>query len=610
MLKTKWFLRWPIQIIFFLLTLLYGISLDLPLPFSLLLGVAGWALLYAASTDVSKLNFAQHKPLLMLCGGMTLFFFLILPATALLDTGAIAQWAYPFPIPALLYRAIKLGEKAFRLLLTGALVFSLLLVVVRRLPHIPARTPVQPWTFRFAAPRVLLYALPYLFLELLPLYAYWPGILSTDSFAQWEMIDDLGKLYDWHPVIHTLFEYALTRLWYSPAIIVLFQILVLAFILGLILSFFEAHGIRSAFLFLASVVFSLLPYNMILPMTLWKDVLYADFNVLLVFLLGLVWYTRGQWLHKARNQVLLGIFIGLPFLFRHNGILILALTPVALLFLFRSHWKAILTATGIAVLLVLGLRNGLAFGLLKARPNPDSVLYVVPIQHISAVVAAGGRYTEAQEAVLEKIAPIETWRKAYIPFYADSMTKSWGATKDKQVIEKIDQNLSGLIQIFLDFSIRYPRVVAQSELDLTSLQWRITTQSGYMSYVYDYSLTSINTDGPIIPALFDQPHINSPIRAFMDRYLSTSHQNPILYPLFWKGGVYLFLTLLFLIQLRPQGKDAWILFVPSLANMASLALTMPVQNFRYIYPWVLSTLVIGLFHLVQRPAAEENPHNV
>lgn len=61
-----------------------------------------------------------------------------------------------------------------------------------------------------------LYVLPCIGIWMFYLLAFYPGLMSPDSFAQWSEASSL-KLYDNHPAFHTTFIWLITKIWYSPA---------------------------------------------------------------------------------------------------------------------------------------------------------------------------------------------------------------------------------------------------------------------------------------------------------------------------------------------------------------------------------------------------------
>jgi hypothetical protein len=92
----------------------------------------------------------------------------------------------------------------------------------------------------------LLFALPLFLVCFFYLLIYWPGLMSPDSLDQWNQLST-GIFNDWHPAFHTFFEWALTRLWGSPASIALFQIFAMGSLVGWGLAEFEKMGTPSWF---------------------------------------------------------------------------------------------------------------------------------------------------------------------------------------------------------------------------------------------------------------------------------------------------------------------------------------------------------------------------
>lgn len=538
---------------------------------------------------------------------LALLFCLMIPLSSLIYQGTFFQLSIVNKISIPLLNFLKLLEVLLRISFTYCLAFLATVDLWMFLLEIPITEVKEKQTFPGYYKTMICYMIPFFVIGLLFFYAYYPGVLSADSFYQWNMIDNLSTLDDWHPVAHTLLEYFLTRVWYSPASISIFQLLVQAIIWGVIMSYFEFRGFSRKHLFLFSFLYSILPYNCIYPMILWKDVLYAYSNILLIFLLGLVWVSHGNWLYKVKSPIILGCATALPFLFRHNGIVVVCMVFLGELLLFKSKWKPVLVTLSISCLLLLGIRNGLAFGLLKAEPNPEGTMYVIPIQHINAVIANGGKVSEEQEEVLKNFAPIKIWKSSYNPYWADTMTKPWGVMHDESVESKIDHYKVELIKVFLDYLKRYPLVIAKSELDLMSLQWKLSTTIQYKNTVYDYATVSGGSSkGEEFKYPFIQVNAASFVRKMLDNYLNYTHTEMLLYTIFWKGGIYLFITIFLLFfSFVQHGKNSLLLFIPSIANIISLFLAMPVQNFRYIYPWVISVFVLFWFSVCNDTSCDQ-----
>lgn len=99
--------------------------------------------------------------------------------------------------------------------------------------------------------------------------------------------------------------------------------------------------------------------------------------------------------------------------------------------------------------------------------------------------------------------------------------------------------------------------------------------------------------------MFAQPRLGSPVKQALDAYLNFSTSSPILHSIFWKGGLYLFLTLTMTgVFTLLRSRQFILLAIPTLINCLSLAISIPVQNFRYVYPFMPAAILIVLFGLL------------
>ena len=81
----------------------------------------------------------------------------------------------------------------------------------------------------------------------------------------------------------------------------------------------EEQGVRKVYLWGLSLIFVFLPVNMLLSVTLWKDIAYA---IAFLWLSGVVTRTalsRGEWLRKPLNWIALIFSAFLVSILRQNG---------------------------------------------------------------------------------------------------------------------------------------------------------------------------------------------------------------------------------------------------------------------------------------------------
>ena len=163
-------------------------------------------------------------------------------------------------------------------------------------------------------------------------FAFWPGIMSTDSLKIWRAAQIPGLFLGDHPPLNVfLYEY-LSYFWNNPAVVPLFQNAITSLLAAYIFFKFFRWGLP-LFILIPSfliIVFSIPVglYNTVL----WKDIPYAVLVVFLGFRLADICFQSKYGNVKWNNQEWLVFFLlvlSLPGL-RHNGAVYLIIVPLIL----------------------------------------------------------------------------------------------------------------------------------------------------------------------------------------------------------------------------------------------------------------------------------------
>jgi hypothetical protein len=242
------------------------------------------------------------------------------------------------------------------------------------------------------------------------LLAFWPGILTEDSIEQWTDMTS-GVLRGYHSPLQTSLHWLLTRLWYSPAIIVIAQIAALSAAWAMVAAECAARNAPRWLLAATTLLVAALPANGFLVVTLWKDVPYS---------IALLWITALT-LRLARSR---GRFVGrldVPIMamaltaaatFRHNGLPTVALFLLLLIRAVpaprRPAWHvAALTLAG-----VLAIHFGL-FRVLGVQPYHPAYRDQTILHQIAAAMRTGTAYTQDDFTALGRIMPLANWVHDY-----------------------------------------------------------------------------------------------------------------------------------------------------------------------------------------------------
>ncbi|MGH8934900.1 MAG: hypothetical protein ACRDXD_01295, partial [Acidimicrobiia bacterium] len=161
-------------------------------------------------------------------------------------------------------------------------------------------------------------------LSLFPLLVWWlgwfPGFLSPDSIDQLQQADRFS-FGNFHPAIHTISLWALTRLWDTPGVVTLAQVLAMALVLGMVAGRLARVGVP-AWLAVGSVwLVALLPAVGATTVAVWKDV---PFSIALVWAFGelLLLARQGDaYWDRPANPLRLGGAVAAAWLLRHNALL-------------------------------------------------------------------------------------------------------------------------------------------------------------------------------------------------------------------------------------------------------------------------------------------------
>ncbi|MFI5075764.1 MAG: hypothetical protein ACHQRO_00400, partial [Vicinamibacteria bacterium] len=155
------------------------------------------------------------------------------------------------------------------------------------------------------------------------LLAFWPGILTEDSIEQWTDMTS-GVIRGYHSPLQTILHWLLTRLWLSPAIIVMAQIAALSAAYAMVAAECAARNAPRWLLVATTLLVAALPANGFIVVTLWKDVPYS-IALLTITALTLRLARSGGRFTGRFDVVVMAIALTAAATFRHNGLPTVAL---------------------------------------------------------------------------------------------------------------------------------------------------------------------------------------------------------------------------------------------------------------------------------------------
>jgi hypothetical protein len=439
---------------------------------------------------------------------------------------------------------------------------------------------------RYAGPCLLVWGVYFL--------AFYPGMMSRDSLDQWREVQTF-HFDDWHPAFDSFAYWVLTRIWFSPAIICITQMLVLASVFAYGMVKLEKRGLPKWGLVGLTLFFSLFPVNGFYVNTLFKDVPFA----IAVLLLGLfteeIVASRGVWLATARHAVALAVVLALVWLIRHNGLLTSLVTLGSLAIVYTQYRRQLALITlgcGALVFLV----KGPLYSAIHVDGRPYA-LDILMAHQMSAVLHAGTQPTVQEKEVLEHVLPLAQWKEYYNPFQSDSLVFSKGFNYTYLGTE------AGRRAYIATWASLVPRnlpalLVHQSKV--SELAWRLDHHPDSYTYAV-HPLLDANDQG------LEAKSMLPPAQKLLLRVYWFFHTTGLRRAIIYRPALYIYLSLLCV------GLSCWLLrdrsyllvLVPLLTIVGGIMLTVPAQHVRYLYPcFLLAPFFAGYFvlHLTRRGA--------
>ncbi|RFU66839.1 DUF6020 family protein [Bacillus sp. V59.32b] len=470
--------------------------------------------------------------------------------------------------------------------------------------------------------------------------AYYPGKMTNDSFWQWSMAHGVKPYHSWHPILHTWWIEATTWIYNSPATFIISQIIVVALIVGYSLYILQSLGTPKILVITLSLLYAFYPINGYYMVTMWKDIPFAAFILLITAIFTLIVRTNGKWLDKKSNIVLLILASFITMNLRNNGFLaLLAAFVILIIFMKAIRKKTIFTL--ISILVIHFIFNGVIAKSFHVIENPLNQALAIPSQQIGATYKFNGQFTPELKSYFNQILPEENWKKKYNPYIVNPI-KHDPLYNPKVIDEDFGRylkNWAKLLQLNFDIYVK-------AYLDQTSVLWRFYSPEGYKVYVNsttdieDYPLktrvlfseTSLNkfyynpkesviengytlykseAEGnlPAKDILSYSEYKKSVSKSLINlkseskqenwkKEFDQSFYNLINYKMnyFAKGAIPMVLLLLAVVSscIR-NGKKGLIVFAPALFLLLTVAIALPATDFRYTFSFIFSIPFLILY---------------
>lgn len=411
--------------------------------------------------------------------------------------------------------------------------------------------------------------------------ASYPASLCIDSRTQLLQVFGISPITDAHPAIHTLVLKALINLFGSVVGIAIVQAIFFSLVSAVILTYLYSVGINYHFLMLFAAFISLSVNNGIYITTIWKDVPYSIFILLLTYL----FYRIGKDKNYLNNPIIIVIFslsLGGTRLFRHNGIIIY-FVGIILLLIFTLIYKKMtyIITILLTILVVSGIHGPLykIMGVQEIKGVTENVGSMAPLLHGLVYAGIQEELPEDSKKLLIELMPMEQWKNCYRPYCSNELFMSEIAV-EYQIEEKIAMiGTSNMLKNYLKTFIYSPKNIIFDRLFGIDLLWNVFRDNGYDWRVANdsYEIGVVSND----MSIYRQDNLFTEI---LKPIVQETMNNPFLDAIFWRGGFWtVLLIILFFYVIYKKRTYNLFVFLPCIANIISLCLGMVCQDFRYVY---------------------------
>ena len=421
------------------------------------------------------------------------------------------------------------------------------------------------------------------------LYVYYPGCLTFDSYNQLTQITS-GSFSPGHPLFHTLLEVLLLKIFNSPATIAAFQILCFSFIWFLICKYNNksVKGVGFKILqVLLVIVICINPINSIHSITLWKDILYSYMILLLSFFFQVM--ADKKFILKNSEILALSLLLVVIPNLRHNGLIVLIVsTAVLVLLLFildrkSKNWIKLLITT-ILFFNLFQIPNKL---LIEDTNNLFGV-FTYKTLHLTSAYLHEELFTEEEQKYLGTIIDLDEVFNGYNPYFLDPMGTPFYRR------ESYPENETKLRMLLLEKSIENPKSFFRYLGKSTVVIWKLRLSPDTIG-----TILTLGHDGTDGVKEIRKIHTEETFFAKYNEYINLTLTNKYTGLIFYSAGFYLYLSIglmTLLLLWKRVNKYYLLILLPNLLNMVGLAISIPVQDTRYVYSsFLVGYLVILLF---------------
>lgn len=449
---------------------------------------------------------------------------------------------------------------------------------------------------------IIMYGLPVILSGLFYLLTFYPAIMPFDCLTQWKYAHSIFYSTE-HPVFHSYLIHLITRIWDSPAGVVIFQILSLGLITGYFLFKLRKYSVPSYLLYITSLLTAIIPYTGITLVTLWKDVVFSIALYALMMCSLFIIIENHKFFNSKINTAIMISSLLMVILTRYNGIYT-AVLYIIILLLYCKNLKLqiskIIVITLICNLIILTI---LHFRIITIKQfSTDNQRFEVPFHQIQTVIKYNGKITQNNKIQLGKIVPYYIWENNYYKYVPHSFLYNTEELMEKKADAKI------FLPLYLEILKSNFKIMLKDYIILNSyiLKYEINPEGfNYTQQIF----TSIDNKHPLT-IKFKNTNSNLREKSYLPQIKSKLQKlvnTTDFYNLFCKPTPYFIIFLIFgFFFILKNGNKTIVILMPIILNLLLISVSLPEMCARYVFILFLAYPIIILLSLLKIKDTKQN----
>lgn len=428
--------------------------------------------------------------------------------------------------------------------------------------------------------------------EVFMLLAYWPGIYSFDSWTCYDQaLNILEQRSDIHSFLYVCIIALCTKVSLNCALLVISMVLIFAGVFSSFMSYLYKYGVKKKYIIGVTVIFCIMPNNMYMLISVWKDVPFTIGLLSLTFALT-KWAFEGDKVTCDRKwQIHTIVSLIAVACFRSNGMAVLfgLFLIIAIRAIREKKVKKEITIMMIAVAIVLLVKFPI-FSFLNVSGTPEGFASLPFVDAVWANAEAGIELPDEIREAMKELIPYDDWENLYEPGHVNNSI--W----DSDGFEK--PPLKEAVCWYNWCLIHSPKITVQARLIKTGFIWNYFC-SGQEDFSYNCDFGEMQNERVLYELGAEEwqwQHLEETyfLREWFQKYINFFDDK---FQFLYRGGFHLTLWLLLMVEYiaKKSPKNALVI-VPIVINTAALFVGTCYSDYRYIWGMELLTWFFVLIY--------------